>query len=186
MIQRIKSKCRQAFVGSPANSGPRGLSGLHYVVWHDTEGGTAAGVAAMFHRPGAEGSANIVVDDVSCYRSVPDTWTPWGAPSFNTNGLHIEQCGYASWSRKRWLLHQPMLHRTAYKTAVWCKRHGIPPYFVDVEGLLAGHHGITTHAQITLYNNAKGLPNGGGHTDPGTGYPTAYVAWLVRHYMKGL
>jgi hypothetical protein len=51
---------------------------------------------------------------------------PVGCAGANSQGFHIEQCGFASWSKARWLLHQPMLHRTAYKTALHCKLFHIP------------------------------------------------------------
>lgn len=176
MPQRIGAPCRRDFFPAARSSGTRPDSSIRLVVWHDTEGGSAGGIAGFFRGSTAQGSAHIVVDDGACYRCLDDNQIPWGAPGVNTTGLHIEQCGFASWSKARWLLHQPMLHRTAYKTARWCLKYNIPVRFVDAAGLKAGLHGITTHAEASLAFTP------GGHTDPGPNYPKGHVITLTKMY----
>ena len=111
---------------------------------------------------------------------------PWGAPGFNTSGLHYEQCAYASWSRARWLLHQIMLHRVAYKTARWCKTYNIPVRFLTGEHIATFKGGvvpagITTHREITISGQY-----GDDHQDPGSNYPRRYVMGLTRVYRKAM
>lgn len=146
---------------------------------HDTEGGTAKGVAEYFSGSKAEGSATLVVDDKDCYRCLADTTIPYGAPGANTNGFHIEQCGYARWSLVIWKRHINTLRRAAYKAALHCHKFNIPPVFVAAKGLKNGQKGITTHAECT-----KAF--GGDHTDPGKLWPRPLFMLLVHRYFKAL
>jgi hypothetical protein len=73
-----------------------------------------------------------------------------------------------------------MLERTAYKTALHCKKFGIPPYFLWADDLKAGKFGVTTHAQITRAFHL------GTHTDPGFGWPRLYFMRRVRYHYNQL
>ena len=181
MPQPIKSPCNTHYEPAYRHDGTRNLSVVRLIVLHDTEGGSASSIAGYFHGQSAQGSAHLVVDDNNCYRCLPNSVIPWGAPGANTDGFHIEQCGYAHWTREQWLDHEMMLHRAAYKAAVHGKLFDIPMKFVDHYGILAGHKGITTHAEVT-----KAYPKLGSHTDPGAGYPIHHVIDLAYTYRHGL
>lgn len=158
------------------NSGTRPLSVLKHVVIHSTEGGTAKSTASYFTTQQSGGSTQLIVDDVSCYRTLRNDQIPWGAPGVNYDGFHIEQCGYAAWAKSLWsVTHNRTLRRAAYKTAYHCKLFGIPIQFVDAAGLKSGKAGITTHAEAT-----KAF--GGTHTDPGKGWPKTLFMSYVRVY----
>lgn len=163
------------------HGGTRLLREVRLIVMHSTESsGTAKDVAHYFSTVQAGGSAHLVVDDTSCYRCLPNTVVPWGAPGANTDGFHIEQVGYADWAAERWMQHQDMLKRGAYKAAIHCKLFKIPATFVTAAGLKAGKSGITTHAEVS-----KAFPNdAGNHHDPGTGWPAQYFVKLVRAYLE--
>ena len=179
-MDAIAAACNTQYHADHANSGKRALSAVKLLVLHSTEGGTAAGVARMFSGRGAEGSAHLVVDDKSCYRCLANDEIPWAAPSANTQGFHIEQCGYAAWTAAEWEKHLPMLHRTAYKLAVHSKVFGIPLVVLDAAAVKAGKKGITTHAVIS-----QAFPNNqGNHHDPGANYPMGLVHNLALHYKK--
>lgn len=174
------------------HGGPRSHQALRYIVLHSTEtaAGSAEAVARYFMQPSASGSANLVVDDTRCYRTLADLVTPYAAPPLNTHGFHIEQCGYASWSRARWLLHCGTIRRAAYKAALRCKWYKIPvrlllapaalqaDFGAMIEGGVPGvpgpmRGGITTHAVVSqTYHQST-------HTDPGDGYPID----LFLHYL---
>jgi hypothetical protein len=160
-------------------SGTRPIKAVTLIVLHSTEGGgSAKDVAHYFVSPKSGGSAHLVIDDTSCYRCLPNTVIPWGAPGANSQGFHIEQLGYAAWTTAEWKKHGQMLHRVAYKVALHAQLFKIPLVFVDAAGLRAGHKGVTTHAEVS-----KAWPNNSGnHHDPGTGYPMAYVLGLARQY----
>ena len=115
------------------DSGARTKEQIKWVVLHSTEGGTAESVARFFATT-AQASTQLVVDDKECWRMVPDLVIPWGAPGVNTGGLHIEQCGYARWTREEWLAHSATLQRSAAKAARWAHMYGIPLRWVGPWG----------------------------------------------------
>jgi hypothetical protein len=181
MADAITADCHTDFKAT-RHSGIRPLADVIWIVMHDTEGGTAKSVAEYFASPSPGGSAHLVVDDNACYRCLTNEQVPWGAPSANWNGFHIEQCGYARWTSEQWLSHRKMLERGAYKTAYHCHLFGIPPIFRTAEGLKAKRPGITTHAEVS-----KAFPNAAGnHTDPGGGWPRALWMGLVRTHYEDL
>ena len=169
------------------HGGERSQTKIRYIVLHSTEGGSAESVARYFARPDAGGSANIVVDDRSCYRSLADTIIPWGAPPLNTFGFHVEQCGYAAWPRRRWLLHRNTIRRAAYKAAQRVRWYGIPihvPTAAEIKreydaAMADGrppYGGIVTHRLVdeTFHEST--------HTDPGEGYPLDVFMGYLRHF----
>lgn len=161
------------------DSGPRRASDVRLVVLHSTEGGTAESVAHYF-ATSAQASTQLVVDDSSCFRCVPDLVIPWGAPGANTAGLHIEHCGYAAWTRTEWLQHRRMLRRSAERTARWCWQFGIPRRYLGPIGIRLRRKGFTTHGDVS---KAYGTP--GGHTDPGAGFPRdVYLGYVKDAYAE--
>jgi hypothetical protein len=174
----ITARCRRDFYPAAHDSGTRSLDAIRWIVLHSTEGGTAASVARYFAQASAAGSAHLVVDDDGCQRCLPDNAIPWAAPGANLRGWHVEQCGYAAWTRAQWLAHRATLERSAEHVAWACERFKIPATFRTAAGLRAERPGITTHAQCTL---AFGPP--GGHTDPGSGWPRDVFMTLVRSYL---
>ena len=175
----LKQALRVCFTRRAANdSGPRSRSQIKWVVLHSTEGGTAESVAAYFSRPSTKASTHIVVDDKECWRMVPDLVIPWGAPGVNTGGLHIEQCGYARWSRAEWLAHSATLDRSAATAARWAHMYGIPLRWVGRWGLKLGRKGVTTHSE------ASRAFTPGGHTDPGPGFPKDVWMARAKAYLK--
>jgi hypothetical protein len=182
MADKTSADCHVANPQAYHNSGKRNVNQIELIVLHDTEGGTAHGVATYFASAKSGGSAHLVVDDNECWRCLANDVIAWGAPGANTNGFHIEQCGYAGWSQNEWIVHSKTLLRAAYKTAFHCHKFGIPPVFVEAAGLKAGKKGVTTHAQVSL-----AFPNSeGNHTDPGSNWPRAYFMGAVRRYYKQL
>jgi len=165
------------------DSGPRTRKMLKWVVVHSTESSApAVNIARYFASKSAGGSANMVVDDKTAYRTLPDLVIPWAAPGANTNGYHIEHCGFAAWTRAQWLDHRAMLRRSAYKAALRCHLYGIPPRWVGVLGLRLGRKGLTTHRAVS-FAFPKLARAAGFHTDPGKGFPRDYYLDLVKTYL---
>lgn len=162
------------------DSGPRRPSWIRHVVIHSTEGGTAKSVAAFFATT-AQASTQLVVDDRDCYRCVPDLVIPWGAPGVNRSGLHIEHCGFARWPRAEWLLHRPMLERSAYRAARWCWTFRIPRRWLTLAELRAGRAGFCTHLDAS-----RAFPPNAGHHDPGPGFPRDLYLELVGRFYREL
>lgn len=175
----IKDNCKTTYKAVHDN-GPRKKSDIKYVVLHSTEGSTAQGAAAWFSNERSGGSANLVVDDKECYRTVDDLVIPWAAPPLNTNGYHIEQAGYSKWTKAKWLLHINTIRRAAYKTATRCHEYNIPVQWLSVEDLKAGKKGITSHANVSAAFHLSD------HTDPGPNYPVTVFISLTKLYLKSL
>lgn len=167
------------------DSGPRTRDSLKWVVLHSTESTASADkIAAYFASKTAGGSANMVVDSFTAYRTLPDLVVPWAAPGANAQGWHIEHCGFASWTTEQWLdlRNNAMLRRSAYKVALRCHLYGIPARWVGFLGVRLGRKGITTHRAVSyafpLLARAAGF-----HTDPGTNFPRDYYLGLVKVYL---
>jgi hypothetical protein len=190
----LSRECRS---GYPAfhHDGNRQPSSIRYIVLHSTQSGSALSTARYFTTPAAAGSSNLVVDDLRCYRTLADHVIPWGAPPLNTLGFHIEQAGYADWSRWRWLLHRNTIRRCAYKAALRCKWYRIPLKVLTAEQLKVDygetfegqhqpgplHGGVVTHATVS---QAFGLSD---HHDPGAGYPVdVFAKYLLAFGQKDL
>lgn len=165
------------------DSGPRPLA-PKYIVIHSTESpnakGSARNVANYFKQPSTQASVQTVMDDYECYRCLPDMVIPWGAPPFNSRGLHIEQCGYAKWTRAEWMRHRATIDRTAKAAAYWAKYYHIPIRWLSVAACKAYSSGITSHANVSL---AFGHSD---HTDPGSGYPYDYFLTKVKAIYDGI
>lgn len=156
-----------------------------YVVIHSTESpnqtGSAKAVAEFFARggnPNDPASTTITVDDTSCYRSLTDEVIPWAAPPFNSRGLHIEQCGYAAWTRAEWWKHKATIDKAAQAAAYWAIAYKIPIRFLSPAACKRYASGITCHRNIS---EAFGLSS---HTDPGPldnkHYPYDYFMQRVK------
>jgi N-acetylmuramoyl-L-alanine amidase CwlA len=160
------------------NGGYRPESKIRLVVIHDAEGANAKGVAAY----GASGQKNaswhMTVDDDYLIRQLPDNMVAWAAPGANNDGLQLEICGYARWSKLTWYRHQATLKRAAWQTARWCFDHGIPARYLTDSQLSKGYEGITFHAQVSH------VYRGSDHTDPGPNFPKRYFLFLVQRRLK--
>ena len=159
-------KCNNSFRACH-DSGPRKLP-PKYIIIHSTESpnrkGSARNVAFYFSKPinsDLPPSVQCTVDDYECYRSLPDNVIPWAAPPFNSRGLHVEQCGYAKWSRAEWLKHRATIDHAALLAAKWANAYQIPVTWLTVAGCKAHRPGITSHRNVSL---AFGKST---HSDPG-------------------
>jgi N-acetylmuramoyl-L-alanine amidase len=168
------------------DSGARKATSIRLIVIHSAEaadsfGGdtSAEGVANYFSRSSTKASTQLAVDRDSCVRMLPDLVIPWGAKGANSDGLHVENCGYAKWTKAEWLKRTTLLRRSAAKCAMWAWRYNIPCRWLSVAQVKAGRaKGFTTHKDV---NDAF---KGGSHWDPGPGFPrTEFMEW-VRGYYK--
>jgi hypothetical protein len=180
-------QCSTEFMPAFRQSGTRLPSSISLIVLHDTEGDkmghlpTAKAVAEYFKSPTAGGSTQLIVDETSCYRSLPDTTIPWGAAGGDANvrGVHIEMVGLASWSRQQWLTRVNTLRCAAYHVAEWMKQYSIPLEILNADDLRARRHGITTHRTVTEAFHVVG-----GHTDPGSNFPMDVFVHLVQQFLS--
>ena len=108
-------------------------------------------------------------------RYVRDRRKAWTEVAFNSVSLSIEQIGTDEYSRRTWLgQRQPQLENTAQWIARWHRKWGIPMRRAQVDGTRVVRAGVATHSQLGRA--------GGGHSDPGPGYPLGHVLKLARSF----
>lgn len=166
-------------------SGTRKLSAIELGVVHCTQGASAAGAAGWFANTKSQGSAHDVVDAIECYRTLPPSVIPWGAPGVNGNGWHLEIAGFAEWSRAEWLRHGRAIERAAYKLAV-NGRERFPMRFLTDRELAdvlrrkpTRRRGVVSHRQVSRVF-------GGTHTDPGPHFPWDVFMGYARRFEQQL
>lgn len=153
------------------------------IVIHTTEGADHPGITDLrglgdlFDSAGAEASSTVANDrEGNDARFVEDARKPWTQSADNSFCLSIEQVAFAKTSREDWYRQRShQLANTAKWIAYWSERWEIPiRRGVAPAGFLV-RSGVASHKQL-------GIP-GGGHWDPGPGYPMDYVLTLAR-YLK--
>lgn len=138
------------------------------IVLHSTESppGSGKGVSSYLARSDIQADAHVVIDDDGWIaRLVPDGRKAWTQAAYNSVSLSIEQVGRASQS----FWPQKQLDAVARQIACWSRKYGIPIKHASPTGT-----GVIRHSDL-------GAP-GGGHHDPGAGYPLARVLELARRY----
>jgi hypothetical protein len=136
-------------------------------------------LGAWFGNPDSAVSSHIANDEQGHdARYVRDGRKAWTEVAFNSVSLSIEQIGTDAYSRRTWLTQRAaQLENTAEWIAHWHRRWGIPIARAKVSGSTVLRPGVTTHAQLGSA--------GGGHDDPGPGYPLGHVLVLARSLAAG-
>lgn len=159
------------------SNGPR--SQTPYVVVHTQEAqSTAVNLANFCNNSATSGNAvsyNFAVDDKDTVEIVPPNEGPWAAVDANSIGVHICFAGsFAAWLAGKWLEtdasdgvnEDAMLTRGARAAAAACQQYQIPVIYAG-DGGRSGWpvlpKGIVGHRDFGK--------RGGGHTDPGNGFP---------------
>jgi N-acetyl-anhydromuramyl-L-alanine amidase AmpD len=132
-----------------------------------------------FANPDSAVSSHVANDEQGHdARYVRDSRKAWTEVAFNSVGLSIEQIGTDEYSRGNWLTQRAaQLENTAEWIAHWHKKWGIPIARAKVSGSTVVRPGVATHAQLGSA--------GGGHDDPGPGYPFGHVLVLARSLAAG-
>jgi len=131
-------------------------------------------LGAWFGNPDSAVSSHVANDEQGHdARYVRDGRKAWTEVAFNSVSLSIEQIGTDEYSRGTWLTQRAaQLRNTAEWIAHWHRRWGIPISRAKVSGSTVVRPGVTTHAALGSA--------GGGHDDPGPGYPFGHVLVLAR------
>lgn len=152
---------------------------LHITVSHNRDGlSDIRSIADFFDRSSTQASSHVVNDQEGFDGVlVPDSRKAWTQSTYNPPALSIEQIHYSALtSRHEWMRLSPrQLANTALWIAHWSIKHGIPirRAWTPNSGIVA-RSGVATHKQLGS--------SGGGHVDPGNGYPMQYVLWLARYF----
>lgn len=159
----------------------RAATDITCIVIHSTEGLTALGGAqTLTSRPDA--TVQIVVDDDHTFRICPELKVPCGVMDVNSWTLHIEQAGFARWTKKTWLHRAKTIQRAAFWTAYWQWKYDIPNTYLSTQDINSGaRRGWTTHNNLSLSKVSAST-----HTDPGPHYPIARFVTYVGFYKLSL
>ncbi|CPR79083.1 N-acetylmuramoyl-L-alanine amidase [Mycobacteroides abscessus] len=173
------------------SNGPRAQT--LYVVVHTQQARASAIDLATFcnnsriTQPDNPVSYNLAVDDKHTVEIVPVTEGPWAAADANSIAVHICFAGsFAEWSEGKWLEtdasdglnEDAMLTRGAKAAAAACQQFGLPAVYAG-DGGKSGWpilpKGIVGHRDFGR--------RGGGHTDPGDGFPMDAFIRRVKAFM---
>lgn len=169
-------------------NGPR--SRTDYIVIHTQEGGAGDAVGLARYCANAGVSYNVACDDVHTVQMVAPGNGPWAAVAANSIGFHICGAGtYASWGRGRWLSkdaadglnEDAMLWRIAKAAAAAAKDFNVPVTYTGNGGTYRDGNwpkgrGVCGHVDFGS--------RGGGHHDPGVGFPFDVLLDRMNHYLK--
>lgn len=168
----IRTKCQSSRNGAT----------IKLITVHDTEGLNVHGLADLsslghywdttYGTPRASSSHVATDAEGHSARFVADASKAWHCAYYNSVSLGIEQIGRASQSK--WPSAQ--LEETARWIAYWCNRHNIRCYKGQVSS-----DGKVLRTGIVRHSDLGNL--GGGHVDPGAGYPLSEVLILARKYL---
>lgn len=151
----------------------QGRQSYDFIAIHTSEGNsTAKGLASYCDRAGV--SYNAIADDEFTVLLVRDNMAPWAAAGANGVALHI--CGaatFASWSRGKWLEtdardglnESAMLDRMARWVASKAVAHNVPMEWVG------SPKGMSWPPRRGICGHMDFGSRGGGHHDPGAGFP---------------
>lgn len=174
--ERIKRTVRNN--GGPRNGAPRTIV-LHTTEGHDRPGiSDLDGLGDFFDNPSVKASSHVAVDGEGySARYVPDDLKAWTQANYNGSALSIEQVGFAKWSRWFWRNRRDaQLKKVAKYIAYWSKKYDIPIRKGKASGGRVTRSGILRHSELGAA--------GGGHSDPGKGYPLHTVLSLARKYKR--
>ena len=129
-----------------------------------------------FDDPRSAVSSHVANDaDGNDAQYVRDRRKAWTQVAFNSVGLSIEQIAKTDFTRRKWMHKRvPQLKNTARWIAHWHRKWNIPLRRAEVSGSVATRSGIATHEQLGRA--------GGGHRDPGPGYPFGHVLKLAKKF----
>lgn len=159
---------------------------IRLVVMHDMEyperPDGAEWCARFFAGGTVKASAHYCVDNDSVVQGVNVDDVAWAAPGANSDGVQVEQSGYAAQARPDWLDPYSLatMHNAAKLTASLCIVLSIPARHLTVAEILAGEKGIVGHRDVNAaYHRSD-------HTDPGPNYPWDIFLGLVNGYIAQL
>jgi N-acetyl-anhydromuramyl-L-alanine amidase AmpD len=165
----------QVTVERPSPCHAARLGRISLIVVHATEGSREAGdrdlenLGAFFGESKNQVSSHVATNgDGHSARFVPDNLAAWHVAGYNSVALGIEQIGHTA--DTHWP--QAEVEETARWIARWSKAYGVPIGKASVSDghVLSG--GVARHSDLGTI--------GGGHHDPGSGYPLHHCLDLAR------
>lgn len=161
------------WIPSPNYSSRRG-SDVRLIVLHTAEGAlTIESLGGYFSRGSVQVSSHTGVDDKpnTVGEYVRRQNKAWTVGSFNPVAVSIEMCGFASWGYEEWRKHSNMLDNVAKWIAEEAAHYDIPIKKLNPLEAQGNGRGVCLHSDLGAA--------GGGHADPGSGFPINYVLTLA-------
>jgi N-acetyl-anhydromuramyl-L-alanine amidase AmpD len=182
-MPRTVHQPRQDVVLNVVNQSAR-TGSIAAIVLHDTESHDRAGasdiqsIGDFFNQGSVQASSHICIDgEGNTGRYVPDERKAWHCAGYNSQTLGIEQIGFATFTAAMWNRnHRAQLKKTAKWIAWWSRKYGIPIQRGAVSGGRVTRSGVLMHSELGAL--------GGGHHDPGPGYPIWLVLRMARWYKR--
>jgi hypothetical protein len=160
------------------NYSSRGGVAVRLIVVHTTEGAsTIQELANYFANPSVQASSHVGIDDEAGVGTIgemvhrPDK--AWTQANANPYCVSAELCAYARWTTAEWNTHPTMLQNTAAWIAEEAAHYGIPIQRLSAAQAQDGRtKGVCGHNELGAA--------GGGHWDPGTGFPWSDVISMAK------
>lgn len=184
------SKIRDPFTGAvwSPNRSKRSKGIPRWICVHTQEGkGSARNLAeGWLAKSASQVSYHAAVDDREILKIVAESDRPWAAMAANDYAFHVVVGGsFAGWSRGKWLEtdasdglnEDAALTNLARVCAWWCDKYRIPAEWIGGRGIPWGRDGICGHVDFGKW--------GGGHTDPGVGFPEDELIRRTRALLAG-
>ncbi|MFN0028420.1 MAG: N-acetylmuramoyl-L-alanine amidase [Acidimicrobiales bacterium] len=160
------------------------LRPIRLIVLHTAQSactvGAARNIATYLAKPAVKASCHYVVDPSEVVAQVPEGDTAWCAPGANADGIQVEQAGRAEFTAYEWgsgLCELMLRTQLAPLLADICRRHSLPPVWLNALQVAAGNLGITDHATV---NAAFGASD---HWDCGPDYPAQLVVDMTARLL---
>lgn len=166
---------KRVWIPSP-NYSSRG-SGVRLVVVHTAEGArTYQDLGNFFASSSAGVSSHTGIDDNTGGKIgeyVKRGNKAWTQANANPYSVATELCGFAEWSESTWRnQHDQMLRTCAAWIREECQHYGLPIVKLSAGQAQGSGHGVCGHVDLGAA--------GGGHWDPGPGFPWGYVIDLAK------
>lgn len=157
---------KRVWIPSPNYSSRSGAT-PRLLVLHTTEGSMSYQDLGNFFKGDVGASSHVGIDNKvrgTIGEYVSHGNKAWTVCNANSVSLNAEQCGYASWSKDKWLNEQStLLHNTADWLREEASRYGIPLVKLTASQAQSGGRGVCQHRDLGSW--------GTGHSDCGNGYP---------------
>jgi len=171
---------KRVWIPSP-NYSSRGGAKVRLIVIHTAEGATTyQSLGNFFKNPSNAVSSQVGIDDTpgTVGEYVKRGNKSWTQAEFNPVATSAELCGFAKWGTDVWKnQHAKMLDNCARWIAEEAKYFGIPITKLSPSAAQGSGKGVCAHSDLGS--------RGGGHTDPGAGFPWSFVIDKAKSYASG-
>jgi hypothetical protein len=163
---------RRVWIGSPNYSSRS--AGVRLVVVHTAEGARTYQSLGSFFQGRVSASSHVGIDDTAgtIGEYVRRSNSAWTQAAFNSQAVAVELCAFAKWDRAEWNRHPNMLRNCASWIAEECAAFGIPIVKLSSAQAQGSGRGVCGHVELGA--------RGGGHWDPGPGFPWADVIAMAK------